>query len=122
MHSLDTPAASPHRSVDEARRGRRALRSDRTRCVYEAESRVSADRRDHESDRDVVARCQDPCVYGILIHPQGLKRPPLTRLALVAAVLIVLAGAWLPGSGRAQEPVPISVAAPLSSDELRELT
>ena len=30
MHSLDTPAASPHRSVDEARRGRRALRSDRT--------------------------------------------------------------------------------------------
>ena len=32
-----------------------------------AESRVSADRRDHESDRDVVARCQDPCVSGILI-------------------------------------------------------
>ena len=46
----------------------------------------------------------------------------MTRLALVAAVLIVLAGAWLTGSGRAQEPVPISVAAPLSSDELRELT
>ena len=41
----------------------------------------------------------------------------MTRLALVAAVLIVLAGAWLTGSGRAQEPVPISAAAPLSSDE-----
>ena len=46
----------------------------------------------------------------------------MPRLALVAAVLIVLAGAWLTGSGRAQEPVPISAAAPLSSDELRELT
>ena len=31
MHRLDTPAASPHRSVDEASQGRRALRSDRTR-------------------------------------------------------------------------------------------
>ena len=30
MHSLDKPSASPHRSVDEASRGRRALRSDRT--------------------------------------------------------------------------------------------
>ena len=30
MHSRDKPAASPHRSVDEASRGRRALRSDRT--------------------------------------------------------------------------------------------
>ena len=46
----------------------------------------------------------------------------MPRLALVAAVLILLAGAWLTGSSRAQEPVPISVAAPLSSDELRELT
>ena len=65
----------------------------------------------------MVARCQDACVSGILIPPQGLRRPPLTRLALVAAVLIVLAGAWLTGSGRAQDPVPISAAAPLSSDE-----
>ena len=33
MHSLDKPSASPHRSVDEASRGRRALRSDRTQGV-----------------------------------------------------------------------------------------
>ena len=30
MYSLDKPAASPHRSVDAASRGRPALRSDRT--------------------------------------------------------------------------------------------
>ena len=33
MHSRDKPAASPHRSVDEASRGRRALRSDRTMII-----------------------------------------------------------------------------------------